>query len=734
MNSRIQTIILAPVIVLMTMQFVFAAKPHTVTDVVKPIMISESITIDGDLQEAVWKNEPVPATFKTCGPTYGIELDQKTHVWAAYNQHYLYFAFKCFDSEPQRIKTSICKRDNNSRDDWVGVILDAMGNKQTSYEFYVNPSGIQADCLGSAVSGYDMSPDFVWESAGKIVADGYQVEIAIPLQSIRFRSGASVSMGLMFMRNISRRGEMSSWPEMEPGQTQFNFLADATYKDLKEKLNVEILPNFTYSSNHERITPDSWGRFNATNAGVSLKYGITSSIVSEATINPDFSQVESDAFQVETNRRYPVFYSEKRPFFMEGTDIFDLSLVQNGMMLSAVHTRYIIDPSWAVKVSGSAGKASFAVLAANDQMPGKYYDSAINPEAGKDVFWGIARVKMSLGGDNSIGLLYSGRHFAGQKNDVGAVDLQYRFFTNLRLSSSLLFSNNSAPGMDEPSRGTGLNAMLQYSIPAFETWATYERYSSEFAMYSAFLLRSNFSRGSMFVGPNIYIKSKTLPWLQKIQPHVTYSTLHDYYTGLDDKSMAVGINMYFVRQGFLRIRYFDETEGWEGRLFDPNYFYVYGSAQFLKWVYIYGSATFGQQIYYSYSDPFLGNGNKYMVGLILQPNEKLSVNLDYSYGQLRRRELGNLAYKVNIYNVHTSYQFNKYFFVRAAVRYDDLQDKLLTDFLASFTLIPGTVIHLGYGTLHENMEWRDDQWLPGTGSLINTQKSLFFKVSYLWRL
>jgi hypothetical protein len=284
----------------------------------------------------------------------------------AYDNQNLYFAFKCLDNEPNKIKTSISRRDTvASSDDSIGVVIDVMGNRQTSYEFYVNPDGIQEDGLTSAVNGwsYDTAPDFVWESAGKIVDDGYQVELCIPLESIRFKSGKEVKMGIMFARNISRLGKAGSWP------------------------------------------------------------GI-------------------DAFQVLVNQRYPVFYTEKRPFFMEGMDVLDFGLISQGMMVSAVHTRRIIDPAWAAKLSGTSGKMAFNLLVSNDNAPGLAWEGEVNPHVGEIAFWGIARAKYSLGSDNSLGILYSGRYFAGGKNTVLGADLQYRFLKNA-------WENNQwVPGQD----------------------------------------------------------------------------------------------------------------------------------------------------------------------------------------------------------------------------------------------------------------------------------------------
>jgi len=703
--------------------------------IIIPDRTSEAIKIDGDLNENIWSKAPISEDFLTYMPVYGEKLGQETKVWMAYNSENLYFAFKCYDNEPAKIKTSISQRDRMFSDDWVAVLIDAMGNKQTSYEFYVNPNGIQGDNLNSAITGTDLAPDFVWESAGRITAEGYQVEIRIPLESIRFKSGKEVKMGILLLRNISRLGIGATWPRTEPGQTDFNFMAAAIYKDLEYGLKLDVLPNFTYSRNVEREDADNWGKSDVSrNIGVSVKYGISSAMTAEATIKPDFSQVESDAFQVEVNQRYPIFYSEKRPFFMEGMDIFDFGIINDGMMIASVHTRHIVDPGWAAKLSGSSGRMNFALLAANDQAPGQAWEGDVNPDEGKNAFWGIARSKYNLGSDNSLGILYTSRYFAGTSNNVLGVDFQYRPFKDARINAAYLYTRaKESPGAQDKN-GNGFNAMFQYFVPRLLAWATYELYDDNFTMNSAFMNRTSISRAQVYLGPNFYIKTKAAAWFRRIQPYAQYSWLHDLDTGIDDTYWRLGFDMYFTRRGFFRFEYLIEKEAWLGQLFNKNYLFTIGTLQPYKWLNISVHYRWGDQIYYHPVEPYLGTGHQIGFELTFQPNIKLNLGFEFFHEELYRKTDDQKLYAVDIFNLQTTYQFNKYFFIRGAVRYDNYQDKLLTDLLASFTLIPGTVLHLGYGSLYERKEWLNNQWVPGQGSLVNMKNGLFFKVSYLWQI
>lgn len=716
-------------------------------NVIVPDKVTLKIIIDGELNEEVWQQPPINRQFKTVIPTYGKPLDQETRVWAAYDKESLYFAFLCFDTEPSKIKTSIAQRDKIIMDDFVAIMLDGLGNRQTGYEFFINPNGIQMDAVDSAVSGMDITPDFVWESAGKLTPDGYQVEVCIPLDSIRYqkRKGKDkgVQMGVLFYRSVTHLGMAGSWPELQPGQTIFNGMSKIIFQGLKKSgLRLEILPNFTHNRNSERNEAETWDKNTDTNLGVALKYGITTSITAEATVNPDFSQVESDVFQVEINRRYPLFFSEKRPFFMESQEVLDFtvvhdamaSLLEYGMMVSPIHTRRIVDPGWAVKLSGSSGKMNFAFLAANDRSAGQAWEYGINPNQGKSALFGIVRAKYNLSSDNSVGILYSGRHFEDQRNDVGGLDLKYRFSKHLRTSFSYLHSSTRET-QDQPIKtGDGWNAIFQYTTPKLIFMTSYERYNTDFYTATAFQNRVGISRWWFGIGPYINTKIKLLPWLKRIVPYFHYSNLHDLGTKMNDISRVFGLFMNFSPKGELYLEYRVEDEAWKGRLFDKNYFNVLGYIQLSKWLYLQGSLYLGDQIYYDADDPFVGNDSTINIGLTLEPGIKLKLGFDYLHSDFKDKQTHQEIYSLDIYNLHTTYQFNKYFFIRGILRYDSLQEKLLTDFLASFTLIPGTVVHLGYGSLYLKNQWQENRWVPGQGELLKMRDGLFFKASYLWRI
>ena len=675
-------------------------------EILYPLAVTSTPLIDGVLDDDIWKNPPLEKDFITYDPLYGEVLPQKTLVLMGYDSDNLYFAFKCCDSEPQKIKTSITKRDNIFNDDWVGLSLDALGNRQSSYELYVNPNGIQGDILKTVVSGTDLSFDFVWESAGKLTDEGYQVEICVPLRSIRFKSGREVKMRILFLRKISRLGMKGSLPDLPPGQGVFNSYADVVYKNLKKSLNLEILPSATFSRNNERINPDEWGKSEKTeDIGIGLKYGITSSLTADVTVNPDFSQVESDAFQVEVNQRYPIFYSEKRPFFMEGMDIFDFfSLIH---LVKAVHTRRIVNPLWGAKLAGTAGKTSFGILSAGDELADFTGDSGAGPQEGENAYSTIARGKRSLGQDNYVGGLYSGREFAGGYNRVTGADFGYRFLGNNFINSSFLQSISREHAGESSTTGSNLNLLYHYQSKRLLINTGFEHIGKGFRMDSAFLRRSDINNGACQIELNFYPNPQKLPWFKRITPSITGGLTHDLNTNMDDEILEYGLGFSFIKQGLLSMSYYQMSESWNNQTFDLTEFLLLGEVQITKWLKLSGSLDRREKIYYWADPSYKGDGYNGEFSFTLQPNTRFNQYFRFYYSDFHKNK--DKIYDVNIIDSRTTYQFNKYFFIRGIVQYDSYQKRMLTDFLASFTLIPGTVIHAGYGGLYENREWSDNR-------------------------
>src|SRR5438094_1825181 len=475
--------------------------------------------IDGILDDEAWQQAPlVLGDWISYNPLYGEKLVFLTEVRLIYDDKNLYFAFHCFDPEPDRIRTTISRRDNIFSDDWVGFSLDSANTGQTSYHLIVNPSGIQMDALNTPSSGERWEADLLWDSAAKLTSDGYVVEIKLPLQSIRFPGGNNVNMGILFWRRISRTGVSSSWPDIPPGQWVFNRHAHLVFGELHQRRLLEVLPSLTHSITQLRAAQDRWNPWiNDSNVGLNAKLGITSNVTLDTTINPDFSQVESDAFQVQVNQRYPIFYNEKRPFFMEGMGLFNIAGTGgDGNMRTAVHTRRIINPFWGTKLTGTAGKMTFGLLNASDQTPEDIGNRG-DMIGGRDKLFTISRATYSLGKSDYAGVIMADTEHAGRHNRVEGGDVSIKFSPPQQLSATFLASQT---GFASAGNTHAIGSQLSYSYNTRRFgWANQvEHYGRDFQMDTAFYNRTGFTSGWSFGEINFYPKEGSDFWLKRAHP------------------------------------------------------------------------------------------------------------------------------------------------------------------------------------------------------------------------
>ncbi|AMY08974.1 hypothetical protein LuPra_02182 [Luteitalea pratensis] len=691
-------------------------------------------TIDGVLDDAAWTAAPVQAgeDWRSYNPLYGDQIQQHTTVWIAYDATSIYVAFKCDDPDPSGIKTSVTRRDNIWPDDWVGLSLDALGTGQTSYHLMVNPNGIQLDMVNTISGNEDTSPDWVWDSAARPTPTGYAVEIRLPLQMLRFKGGEEVRMGVLFWRRVSRTGVSVAWPALQPGRWVFDTHAPLIFKDLQGVAVREVIPSVTYTHREERPNSERWLRDNGGEVGVSGKWGLSTTITLEATLNPDFSQVESDAVQVEVNQRYPVFFSEKRPFFMEGAAAFNLAGNAQGdaSMLYAVHTRKIVDPILGAKLTGSAGRVTFASLTAVDQGPGRVEDLT-DRLSGREKIWQIARAQVSLKPGSYAGAIGTFTELAGRHNAVGGVDLNLRLSQSQRFTGFVLASSTTH---DAGSReGLGTQLTYGYSSQRVNAQGQFEHYDRGFVMDTAFLNRVGFTSGWGYVDYSFYPDKTKYPWIRRISPFTFLQAGHDRIAGGDEIISVTGVRLSFTRQGFVRVDRIFGQEPWQHQEYDNGRTRLQASGQLFRWLRPQARVNWGAATYYDALDPFQGRSLDTSAGALIQPNGRFSEDVEFQRIAFDRATTGERVYTVSLVNTRTTYQFTRALAARAIIQYDGQRERVLTDFLGSYEPRPGTVVFVGYGSLYERRLWQDDRWLEHQGEYLTTRRGFFFKASYLYR-
>ncbi len=696
--------------------------------------VEQPPVIDGRLDDPVWKMPALELPeWITYNPVRGQTILQRTEVRISYDDTGLYIAFHCLDPEPAKVRATLSRRDKLWNDDWVGVSLDATGQGQQSYELFVNPLGVQADILNAATSGEDSAPDWVWDSAGRRTAEGYDVEIRLPWKSIRFASGESVRMAIFLMRRVSRIGTSVSWPPLPPEKPFFQCHAPMLLENLRRPLALEVVPSATFSRSEERASPEVFGApDNEPAFGLSVKYGLTSTTSVEATVNPDFSQVESDVYQVEVNRRYPVFHSEKRPFFMEGMGTLQIAGTGgDSNMRTAVHTRRIVDPSWGGKTSGSLGRMTFAVLAASDTAPGRAEN--VDPLlGGQDQLFLIGRATWGLGASSYLGAIATDTEFGSGYNRVLGADLTLRH-SHHTATATLLSSHSRTTDGRETTHGRAGQVYYVYDTKRWGFVNQIEHYDRDFQMDTAFLNQTGITSNWSYAQLSLYPDEKKYAWFKRFSIQAFGRLGRDRPQGGDVWFGLLGFQASFTRQGFLRFDVGWGQEPWAQREFATRMIRVMGGAQLLRWLNVDVYAQRGRSVYYDAEVPFTGPSWHHSFGFTFQPGASFSQSVYWDRSQLDHPDGSGRVFRVDLLNLRATYQFDRQLALRGTVRWDSSAHRILTDVLLSFEPLPGTVAYAGYGSLLERRGWDGESWLPGEGDYLTTRRGFFFKASYAKR-
>lgn len=691
----------------------------------KPVRTERPPILDGRLDDPAWTQASTVTDFETFIPEFGKRQPEKTVAYMAYDAQNLYFAFRCLDDQADKIKASLSRRDDLFNDDFVCVNLDTFDDQQSLTNFYVNPLGVQGDSR-FANNREDFSIDLVWYSAGRLDALGYTVEIHIPLKTIRYRHGARVTMSVFFERSISRRQEHASFPAMDAraGYAFLTQMAPMEYLSLERPLILELLPAYTYSRQSLRANGGPLESAGKHHWGLTAKYGLTPSLILDATLNPDFSQVEADAGQVDANLRFNLFYPEKRPFFLEGSEVFTLGAIGDSPLQAVLHTRTILDPSTGLKLTGKIGqKDTLAVLQARDEAPAPEATQAQAP----DPLFTILRYKRTAREDGYLGLFYAERGQGVRENQVMGTDGQIRLTRSDLLSFHALGSRTRVG--EDGFKGHALGLEYQRDTSSLNLSAALHKLSDHFEADAGYLTRTDLASGSLRVSPKFYPEN---PLIRRIDPLVAFSRLLDGPSGLSEGVATLGVTAIMKGNASVTVRWEDASEVFLGRKFATDAVTFSARNQWTKQLTLSTSYRTGKAIRYV-EEPFQGKGSQASLAMIYQPSENLNLNLGWTHADFYRESTGEMIYNYSIYRGRLTYQPNAYFFVRGIVEYNAFRRQLLTDFLASYTYIPGTVVHVGYGSLYKKQAWEDGQYNPAD-QFLEMQRGLFFKASYLWRM
>ncbi|HEX8144950.1 MAG TPA: DUF5916 domain-containing protein [Pyrinomonadaceae bacterium] len=774
------------------------ALPPEKANPVRVPLFAKPPVIDGRLDDEAWKGAVVLRDFYQVQPGDNLAPSKPTIVYLGYDSKFLYVAYHAYD-ERDKVRATIAKRDAIFDDDYVGLFFDTFNDKRKAYEMNFNPLGVQADGIMTSDGNEDFSVDMVVESKGAVVEDGYVVEVAIPFKSLRYEAGKDKLWGVHFYRRIKRfNNELDMW--MPLSRDISSWLAQTGHitglEGLSTERTLEVIPSVTLSetgkmtrsipravrlANTSLVDP---GRFVnepiKLDPGVTVKYGITPTVTLDFAVNPDFAQVEADQTVVTANQRFPIFFEEKRPFFLEGIDIFRTQIL-------AVHTRTIVDPDIAAKLTGKLGRNSFGLLLASDNAPGNFSEEEIqDPEftsddlIGKNAYVGVLRLKRDVGRENSIGFLATTYNFIRKHNQLGGFDGRFKLNKTTTFDFQVLGSTSRFPFYD-PDRNeniyrTGNGFIYAYALNDDGRNFGYN-YSGvgrtqDYRSDVGFNRRVNTNIHELFVRYNSEPKPKAR--LVSWRVYNDINTNFDFQGRMQRWNDEAQIRWNFPSQSFFAVggqagyeRVFEEEFGPRRRLNRPGQFAGEDSERtaYKKNIYFYGGTTpskkysifvfvardwgildfdFGAGNRYprvspgallnpdAPQDPGAGNGWHVETNLVYQPTGTLRLSLDYTKDMLRRVDTGRVAFDENIFVLRGTYQFTRFTFARARIDYETLGSDVRGQFLLGWTPNPGTAFYLGYN---------DDINLNGfnrfSGDLEpgfrRNGRTFFIKMSYLFR-
>ncbi len=471
--------------------------------------LTETPKIDGVLDNPIWETQALKIeNFVQLTPKENGVPTEKTVAYLGYDEKNLYIAFRAFDSQSSKVRCSITKRDGCMEDDWVFAMLDTFNEKRRAFSFLINPAGVQMDMMRVEEGGNDNmddSWDTVFFSDGKIDAEGYTVEMAIPFKSLRFPNDDLKTWNLVLGRNLPRTGEVilyESFSRDIPGLlTQGKpFVIQGA---VERSRNVEVMPFLTsLKSEGDKVQFEP---------GANLKLGLSSNATLDATINPDFSQIEADEPKIDYNVRYALRYDEKRPFFLEGMEIFSSPEIET------VYTRQINDPIFGAKASGKTGRFTYGVLSAYDMHPTEsLWDisegSSITSET--KAFSNIFRTKADVGSGSYVGFTLTDKELgAGNWNRLGGFDGQLRFKDRVFFSFQALASDTSTEGV-RTSLVPGLYGELYYTDKHWTFGGFYKAMDPEFQASLGFVNRVDYRSAGGFASYRLYPDKKYLNQVQ----------------------------------------------------------------------------------------------------------------------------------------------------------------------------------------------------------------------------
>lgn len=762
--------------------------------------VDQPILVDGVLEPS-WEHAARFDNFAEFSPAQFEPAKVPTEGYITHDDQHLYIAFVCHDPDIRNLRASVTDRDNIFEDDFVGVVIDTYQDQQRAYEFFANPHGIQGDmmwlanrsnddnALWYASGGEDTSFDSVWKSEGRIYEDKWVVEMQIPYASLRFPNNSKQDWGVHFVRTYPRENRYQfSWMPISHDNNSFMGQAGQVHLEFDDgafsSRSLEFMPYYV-ATQEGHLTPDDetpghgdWDNEKVDSRyGFNLKYSISSNNILDFTYKPDFSQIESDGGRLDAKSTFAFFYQERRPFFVEGSDIFRVDQGARGLILDSpanlIYTRSINDPLVAGKVTGKSGKLSYGVISAQDDESSiliPLTDGTVWIPTEEESWSNIFRAKYDVADGSYVGVAATNRQFNGDgSNTATAVD------ASVRLSEKYTFIGVAALTYTDEPNDSLYSAMIpdtEFKVGNKTITADFDGQKFYGQIFKARLMRQarhwNYSLGYQDYSPGVRAENSSIfgndgrvleawsgynfryddhPLFSVIHPQVSLWRKYDYEGDVKDTGIRPQVVIQFQRQTALNISAFVfNREKFRGKHFDDarNIWGYLGTNMFEKVsggvFLLYGDTINRRGIEGDPHNPFeLVPNMDFNFNITLRPVDQIENGFEYESTRLWTNN-DELIVKQELFRNTFAYQFSRRLHVRmiAEMVKSDYYSSALGarvnsrtftfEPLMSYKLNPFTVFYVG-----ANLGGEEDPYLNYDG-LTRTDQTIFLKFQYLWNV
>lgn len=699
-------------------------------------------------------------------PADGAEPTQSTDVYLAYDERNLYAVFVCWDKEPEKIRARMTRREDIFSDDSAEIMIDTFHDAHRGYAFATNPLGIQWDALWTEGSiqnglpgdygGFDSSFDTVWHSQGRLTKQGYIVLMAIPFKSLRFPRTDTQEWGIILNRSIPRTNENLFWPRISIRiQGRFNQAATAIgLEHISPSRNMQFIPyallrSFRDIDQRDPNRPFFTGARVKGDVGLDSKFIVHDSFVLDGTVNPDFSQVESDEPQITVNQRFEVFFPEKRPFFLENSNYFVTPI-------DLVFTRRIAHPEFGLRLTGKSGPWALGVLTSDDRAPGEAVPPG-DPHSGDRATFTIARVSHDILQQSSVGAIFTDREFAGAYNRVGGIDANLKLNENWRVQGQAVTS--STLDVDgSHSAGPGYKIVAERAGRKFNWQSMYFDYSPGFVTETGFVNRTDIRQEQIKASYYFRPEGKTLiswgPTWQQFSIWDHHGTALDYFVfpGMRvDLTHGTWVNFHPFGYDGVYLRPQDYAGLAHVTSYPQPFWGIEGASAWFKqfelsWFFVSGAGV-------NYNPaagriPLIGHEDQGNITVTIHASGRLRIDNTYLLEHLRERDSQLTAVTNHIVRSKWNWQFTRELSARVILQYNSvLSNPLISslsptkningDFLITYLINPGTAVYVGYNSNLQNLDRRliptPTGLLTTPDTFINDGRQFFVKLSYLFR-